>query len=101
MPTAFPPTRDIAYQPLDIVFAFALESLEDVVFSSITESAERIRDAAIADDQDISNAPLYPNTAIFSTPLEDMYGRNIDRLRALKQVVDPSNVMGLAGGWKF
>ena len=83
------------------MFAFALDSLEDIVFSSITESAERIRDAAIADDQDISNAPLYPNTAIFSTPLENMYGGNVARLEALKQVVDPSNVMGLAGGWKF
>ncbi|KAF8329196.1 FAD-binding domain-containing protein [Amanita rubescens] len=101
MQTAYPPTRDIAYQPFNIFFAFALDLLDDVIFSAIRESADRIRDAAIADGQDISNAPLYPNYAIFDTPLEDMYGGNVGRLEALKQTVDPSNVMGLAGGWKF
>ena len=101
MQTAYPPTRDIAYLPFNIFFAFALDLLDDVIFSAIRESADRIRDAAIADGQDILNAPLYPNYAIFDTPLEDMYGGNVGRLEALKQIVDPSNVMSLAGGWKF
>jgi hypothetical protein len=99
--TAYPPTRDITYQPFNIFFSYALDLLDEVIFSAIRESADRIRDVAIADGQDIRNAPLYPNYAIFDTPLEDMYGGNVGRLQALKQNVDPSNVMGLAGGWKF
>ncbi|KAF8724704.1 hypothetical protein AX14_008667 [Amanita brunnescens Koide BX004] len=99
--TAYPPMRDISYQPFNIFFSWSLDVLDDVVFNSIKETANRIRNAAIEDGQDIANAPLYPNYAIFDTPLENMYGGNVDRLKALKQAVDPSNVMGLAGGWKL
>ena len=65
------------------------------------QSAARIRDVAIEDGQDITNAPLYPNYALFDTPLSDMYGGNVDKLRALRQRVDPHDVMGLAGGFRF
>ena len=49
----------------------------------------------------VLDAPKYPNYAITGTPLEEMYGANVPKLRALKILVDPTNVMGLAGGWKF
>ncbi len=70
-------------------------------YNAIQQSAERIRHVAIQDGQDISDAPLYPNDAIFDTPLRDMYGANLDKLHALRQRVDPHNVMGLAGGFRF
>lgn len=44
---------------------------------------------------------MYPNYATYDTPLEDIYGSHLPRLRSLKLKVDPQNVMGLAGGWKF
>jgi len=37
----------------------------------------------------------------YNTPLEDIYGDNLPALRALKAKIDPKNVMGLAGGFKF
>jgi hypothetical protein len=43
---------------------------------------------------------LYSNYALSDTPLELIYGGNIDRLRAIKRIVDPTNIMGLSGGWK-
>ncbi|KIY62385.1 hypothetical protein CYLTODRAFT_361562, partial [Cylindrobasidium torrendii FP15055 ss-10] len=53
------------------------------------------------DGQDLSNAPLYPNYAIFDTPLEKIYGVNLEKLKEVKARVDPENVMGLAGGFKI
>ncbi|KAF9225356.1 FAD-binding domain-containing protein [Gyrodon lividus] len=44
---------------------------------------------------------LYGNYAIIGTPVEDIYGDSLPRLRKIKEEVDPGNVMGLAGGWKF
>ena len=44
---------------------------------------------------------LYGNYADANTPLSDIYGDNLPSLRALKAKVDPRNVMGLAGGFKF
>lgn len=45
--------------------------------------------------------PLYGNYALADIPLEAMYGMNVERLRRIKKEVDPENVMGLAGGFKF
>ena len=70
--------------------AFALRSFSDA-----------IRDAALADGQNVSRAAKYPNYALFGTPLEDMYGGNVERLRNIRAAIDPEDVMGLTGGWKF
>lgn len=45
--------------------------------------------------------PLYGNYALADTPLEAMYGANVEKLKNMKKEVDPENVMGLAGGFKF
>ncbi len=87
--------------PLNIYFAWAFDAFDKEIFDAIKQSATRIRNAALADGQNITDAPLYPNYAIFDTPLNKMYGGNVDRLKALKRSIDPSNVMGLAGGFKF
>ncbi|KAG0693487.1 hypothetical protein DFH29DRAFT_1007238, partial [Suillus ampliporus] len=50
---------------------------------------------------DVADAALYGNYAIFDTPLSNIYGKNVPRLQALQDAVDPTNVMGLAGGFKF
>ena len=60
-----------------------------------------IRAAALADGQNVSQAAKYPNAAISGTPLEGMYGGNVERLHKIRVAIDPEDVMGLAGGWKF
>jgi len=64
-------------------------------------SATKLFNKALELGQDIKTASLYTNYAIFDTPLERMYGDNVQSLRAIKQEVDPNNVMALAGGFKF
>ncbi len=70
--------------------AFALRSFADA-----------IRDVALQDGQNVSHLTKYPNYAIFGTPLEDMYGGNVERLRKIRAAIDPDNVIGLTGGWKL
>lgn len=70
--------------------AFALRNISDTIHAT-----------ALADGQDVSHAAKYPNYALFGTPLEDMYGGNVERLRKIRATVDPEDVMGLTGGWKF
>ena len=100
-PSAYPPSRDKVYLPLDIFFAWHGQILDRKSFHDIKQSAARIRDAAIKEGQDIVDAPLYPNYALFDTPLHQMYGDNVERLRALRHRVDPSKVMNMAGGFRF
>ena len=68
---------------------------------AIRESADSLRAAAQKDGQDVKHAAVYSNYALFDTPLADMYGENVPRLRAIRQTIDPEDVMGLAGGFKF
>ncbi len=60
-----------------------------------------VQAVALADGQNVSHAAVYVNYALFGTPLEDIYGQNVPRLRKIRAAVDPEDVMGLAGGFKF
>lgn len=99
-PTAYPPTRTKAFSPLNLYYAWVNPELDNQIHDTVLQSAARIRDAAIAEGQ-TTNAPLYPNYAIFGTPLKEMYGDNVAKLKSLRQRVDPDDVMGLTGGFKF
>ncbi|KAJ7108943.1 FAD dependent oxidoreductase [Mycena crocata] len=98
--TAFPPSRSSeGSMPLNLYFAWATDLLDaDALFhDALRKSAAHLTQVAGAAAQ----GPLYPNYALFDTPLEKIYGENLPRLRAIKGRVDPGNVMGLAGGFKF
>lgn len=100
-PSAYPPYRTFAYTPVFIYFSWDDEKYDADFDAAIKASAKRVTEAAIEEGQDIEHAPLYPNYALHDTPLNKMYGGNVARLRKLKKKVDPKNVMGLAGGFKF
>ena len=65
-------------------------------------SANRLSSIAEAEGL-LSNSPvaLYGNYVDANTPLSDIYGDNLPSLEALKFRIDPKNIMGLAGGFKF
>ena len=63
--------------------------------------SDTIHATALADGQNVSHAAVYPNYALFGTPLKDIYGGNLGRLCKIRTAIDPEDVMGLAGGWKF
>lgn len=68
------------------------------MIEGIKESAANLQANAPESEQLLS---LYGNYALADTPLEAMYGVNVERLRSIKKQMDPGNVMGLAGGFKF
>ena len=63
--------------------------------------SETVKAVAIADGQNVSHAAKYANYAIFGTPLEEIYGGNVEKLRKIRASIDREDVMGLTGGWKF
>ena len=99
--SAYPPDRSHAIFPSSLTFEWSNASLDDTMAFALRNISNSIRAAALADGQDVSHAALYPNYALFGTPLEDMYGGNVERLRKIRAAIDPEYVMGLAGGWKF
>ena len=99
--SAYPPDRSQAVFPAALAVEWSNSSLDDTMAFALRSFADGIRDAALADGQNVSHAAKYPNYALFGTPLEDMYGRNVERLRKIRAAIDPDDVMGLTGGWKF
>ena len=99
--SAYPPDRSHALFPTGVGFTFSNASLDDIVVKAVRNYSDVVTAAAIADGQNLSHAAVYPNYALFDTPLEDIYGANLPRLHAIKKAVDPKNVMGLAGGFKL
>lgn len=87
--------------PLDIYFAWLLPLSDETMRDAVRTSAQTIKQKAQELGQDIQDAFLYPNYAIYDTPLEQMYGGNLPVLHAIKEAIDPNGVMDLAGGFKF
>jgi FAD/FMN-containing dehydrogenase len=71
------------------------------MLEAVDASVQHMTQVLTEDGQDIANVAVYPNNAPPDMALEKMYGDNLPRLRAIKKAVDPDNVMGLTGGWKF
>ncbi|KAG1748461.1 FAD dependent oxidoreductase [Suillus paluster] len=100
-PSAYPPSRDRGLLLLDIYFAWTSLTSDGIMQQAVRDSAAHLRQLAITEGQDIADAASYGNYAIFDTLLSNIYGENVPRLQAIKTAVDPTNVMGLAGGFKF
>ncbi|KAH0837952.1 hypothetical protein J3R83DRAFT_6187 [Lanmaoa asiatica] len=96
LPSAWPGSRALSFSPISLVFGWTGDgTTDDVMVAGIKECAANLQ--ANATEQ----LPLYGNYALADTPLEAMYGVNVERLTNIKKEVDPENVMGLAGGFKF
>lgn len=100
-PSAYPPSRDVALFPINPWFAWTNASDDVIMHDALKDSCARLTQVALADGQDIANASLYGNYAVFDTPLEKILGQNIANLTNLQKQIDPNGVMALAGGWKF
>ncbi|KIK70828.1 hypothetical protein GYMLUDRAFT_235247 [Collybiopsis luxurians FD-317 M1] len=100
--SAYPPSRSTAYLPLNLYYAWGLELSDDQFHDAVKLSVDQLTKVALAEGQTgIETAPVYPNYAIYDTPLNRLYGDNLAKLQSIKARVDPNNIMGLAGGFKL
>ncbi|KAI6097199.1 FAD-binding domain-containing protein [Pisolithus sp. B1] len=100
-PSAWPPMHKEPIVPIVLSFGWTSEFSDDMMHGLIRQSTSTLFDKAVSLGQGVKDAPLYSNCALFDTPLERMYGNNVERLRKIKNQVDPHRVMNLAGGFKF
>ena len=99
--SAYPPDRSQAIFPSNLLIQWSDASLDETMASALRQISDTILTIALADGQNVSDAAVYVNYALYGTPLKDMYGGNVERLRKIRAAIDPEDVMGLAGGWKF
>jgi hypothetical protein len=100
-PSAYPPNRSRAILPSNLALGWTDESADNIMADALRTSAATLVEAGMRDGQDLANAAPYVNYALFGTPLNQMYGDHLERLREIRKKYDPQDVMLLAGGWKF
>jgi hypothetical protein len=105
-PSAFPPpsARQPGKAPNLLLVAFGWENstYDDAFIASNRESVNRLAVVAKAEGSLLTDPPaLYGNYVDAETPLVDIYGDNLPILQGLQAKIDPTNIMGLAGGFKF
>ena len=100
-PSAYPPDRSHTILPSSLFLSWSDKSLDKYMYDSMRSLSASIIEAGIKDGQDLENAAHYTNYALYGTPLEKMYGKNVERLREIKNKYDPFRVMDLTGGFKF
>jgi hypothetical protein len=99
--SAYPPDRARTLFPLGVLWGWFDPTADVEIQAAVAESTAALRAVALAEHQNVAGAAVYPNYAPGDTPLGDMYGGNVERLRKLRAKVDPEGVMELAGGFKF
>ena len=87
--------------PTNVDFSWVLPSADETMKDVMKQIEANITAQAVAQGQDVANAAKYGNEALGDTSIEAIYGSNVERLRSIHEEVDPDNVMGLAGGFKF
>ena len=100
-PSAFPPDRSHTVLPSSLFFTWTDESLDGYMYDNLRALSAELIQEGIKDGQDLEHAARYTNYALFGTPLEQIYGKNVPRLREIKERYDPHRVMDLTGGFKF
>lgn len=95
--SAFPPSRRHG-MPLSISYAWTSAQDDDQLRAVARASAARIQRLASA-----AAPPLgkYPNYSLFDTPIEQIFGSNVERLRRVVRSVDPHGVMNQTGWFKL
>ncbi|KAI9439710.1 FAD-binding domain-containing protein [Lactarius indigo] len=99
--SAYPPDRSQAVFQSLIVATWTNASTDGTIAPALRRAKAAVQAVAAADGQDVAHAAVYVNYALFGTPLEEIYGQNVPRLRRIRAAIDPKDVMGLAGGFKF
>ncbi|KAI9450104.1 hypothetical protein BJY52DRAFT_1419706 [Lactarius psammicola] len=98
-PSAYPPDRSRTILPSSLLVAWNEKSpnKEQYVYDSVRSLSASITKARIKDGQDRKDAAHYTNYALYGTPLERMYGKNVKLLREIEKKYDPFRVVDLTG----
>jgi len=100
--SAYPPDRTQPLFPILVQYSWSDPAMDDTVGRLMRNHTTSIQRVALTEGQSgVMNASVYVNNALFDTPLQDIYGTNLPRLRKIRAEIDPQDVMGLTGGFKF
>ena len=98
--SAYP--HDNSPLPLNVYFSWASKSDDDYWINAMRQSVKHLRSVAAQEGIEVGVPKAYPNYAIAQTSADDLYGaENAERLRKIRNRIDPDRVMELMGGFNI
>ncbi|CAF3417278.1 unnamed protein product [Rotaria socialis] len=89
--------------PVLVQFGWELPEDDEFFINEIKLTVDSIMQVVLNEEKNDNGTVQirYPNYALETTPLSEMYGDNVPRLQSIRKAWDPDNVMNLTGGFKF
>ena len=85
---------------MNLYFAWAPSTQDAWWYARIRQSVATLKQVAVEEGIYSNSLASYPNYAITGTPINEMYGSaNAARLHQIRDQVDPTRIMDLAGGF--
>ncbi|KAH9990392.1 hypothetical protein BJV77DRAFT_963381 [Russula vinacea] len=98
--SAYPPDRSHAMFPTVLIAVWSNSSLDETMAFALRNISNTIHAVALTMGRMFTCSGLCQLRASWHTARGHLWW-NVERLRQIKAAIDPEDVMGLAGGWKF
>jgi len=99
--SAWPHEKGKVVGPLLAYFLWDYEEDDEFWVETMQAVLTNLRKVALKEKCTTEDVPVYSNCSLGGTPVELIYRSNLEHLRKLRQVYDPKDVMGQAGGFKI
>lgn len=96
--SAWPHEEGLVFGPLVGEFEWIGEENDEYWLKAI-ENAQSLLQIVASKIPENRDLPKYLNEALEDTLVEDIYRDNLEQLKALRQIYDQDNVMGMAKGF--
>jgi len=89
--------------PFLIQFCWASPSDDDIFLAELRSTRDVLFQIVLDEGQNVAGSKQiqYANYALDDTPISNLFGNNLARLKNIRQIWDPDNVMYLTGGFKL
>ncbi|KIJ99511.1 hypothetical protein K443DRAFT_102120 [Laccaria amethystina LaAM-08-1] len=100
-PSAYPhpPSQNATHCTTFVAFSDLADT--EYFLGALRDLSDAVQGFAVEQGESRWDGIRSPNFALGDTPLELLYGENVPKLRRIARKVDPEDIMGLTGGFKF
>ena len=98
---AWPHEPGKVFGPCLASFRWTDEEKDGFWLQKMTDALNAIRQVAESEEVTTNDAPIYLNTTLEFTPVENIYRGNLEHLKGIRAKYDPDDIMSLTGGFKI
>ena len=100
-PAAWPHVKGQPNGPLIVYFLWDGKEYDEFWIDQMKEALANIRTVALSEKCTTDNTPVYWNTTLGDTSVQEIYRNNLASLSSTRAKYDPKDIMKNAGGFRI